>query len=225
MPGPGLQPFPEPLAGPRRWCGPGRRGAARAGARERAEARPARRRPQRPLASAGRKQRYGNMAAPRCTPGGRRAEEPAGGGRRASARDRLPPPARPREPVRPGEARQRALRGAAHGDGSRRARRPRIKAWGKVDSRKSKRRLSYAAAGPAALYDGRSAIASGTEARRAAVTAEPGFRAPRGRARERRRRRRLRARALAIASRRGPEPRGKEPRCVAPVRAVGTRPG
>lgn len=73
-------------------AGQGGRGAARAGARERAEARPARRGSQRPLASAGRKQHYGNMAAPRCTPGGRRAEEPAGGGRRP----------RSREPERPG---------------------------------------------------------------------------------------------------------------------------
>lgn len=94
VPGPGLQPSPEPLADRQRWCGPWRRGSGEGRTRERAEARPARRGPQRPLASAGRKQHYGNMAAPRCTPGGRRAEEPAGGG----GRPRSPVPDRPGVP-------------------------------------------------------------------------------------------------------------------------------
>lgn len=48
VPGPGLQPSPEPLAGRRRWCGPGGRGSGEGRTRERAEARPARRDPQRP---------------------------------------------------------------------------------------------------------------------------------------------------------------------------------
>lgn len=93
VPGPGLQPSPEPLAADGAGAGRGGGGAARAGARERAEARPARRGPQRPLASAGRKQHYGNMAAPQCTPGGRRAEELAGGGRAPEIPGARPGPA------------------------------------------------------------------------------------------------------------------------------------
>lgn len=78
-PGPAFSRPPSPWRADSSGAGRGGGGAARAGARERAEARPARRGPQRTLASAGRKQHYGNMAAPRCTPGGRRAEKPASG--------------------------------------------------------------------------------------------------------------------------------------------------
>lgn len=79
-PGPAFSRPPSPWRADGSGAGRGGGGAARAGGRERAEARPARRGPQRTLASAGRKQHYGNMAAPRCTPGGRRMEKPDGGG-------------------------------------------------------------------------------------------------------------------------------------------------